>query len=245
MPSRQPIRQSRCWHPAAGALAVALLAPALAWGAITVELTGVGGDEEKNVEAFLSIWRERGSEGLQDSRVRRLHELAPQQIAEALAPFGYYRVEVQGELKPGASGSWVARYQIVQGPQIPIGKVDVRIVGEGSAEPNAPQVALEPGAPFTHAAYESTKSKLKSFARERGYLDARFARSSVEIDLEAYRADIELELATGPRFYFGEIGFQQDTFDPDHTYRRPKHCPASAAGHSRYSNLQRYWRNSR
>lgn len=211
----RPIRLSQGRSPvAAGFLALVLLAPEVAGAAIRVELTGVGGDEEKNVEAFLSIWRERDTEGLQESRVHRLHELAPQQIAEALAPFGYYRVEVQGELAPGAGGSWVAKYRIVPGPQIPIGKVDVQITGEGSAEPNAPQVALEPGEPFTHAAYESTKSKLRSFARERGYLDAQFARSSVEIDLEAYRADIELELATGPRFYFGEIGFEQDTFDP-------------------------------
>ena len=217
MPPAAPRRLPQRCHRrllACGAAVALLAASALVSGAIKVELTGIDGDEEKNVEAFLSIYRERESEGLQESRVRRLHELAPQQIEEALAPFGRYRVAVQGELTPGADGHWVARYQIDPGPQIPIGAVDVRITGAGSAEPNPPQVALKTGEPFTHAAYETAKTKLKGFARERGYLDARFERSGVEIDLEAYRADIELDLATGPRFYFGEIRFEQETFDP-------------------------------
>jgi translocation and assembly module TamA len=214
MPPFRHNRPSDRRRPATGILVVVLLAPALAYAAVKVELTGVGGDEEKNVEAFLSIYRERDTEGLQESRVRRLHELAPQQIEEALAPFGRYRVQVQGELTPAADGSWVAKYRIDPGPQIPIGTVDLRITGDGGAEPSPPQVGLKTGEPFTHAAYESAKSKLKGFARERGYLDARFERSSVEIDLEAYRADVDLELASGPRFYFGEISFQQELFDP-------------------------------
>ena len=200
-----------------GALAtvlVLLAASGPAAGAIEVELEGVGGDEKKNVEAFLSIYRERDSDKLSEGRVRRLHELAPEQIQEALAPFGRYRVQVQGDLAPGGDGNWAAKYRIHPGPQVAIGKVDVRITGEGSAEPSPPEVALRQGEPFTHAAYESAKSKLKTFARERGYLDARFAQSSVEVDLESYRADVALELETGPRFYFGEISFEQEGFDP-------------------------------
>lgn len=196
------------------AAAVLLTTATLASGAVQVELEGVGGDEAKNVEAFLSIYREREAEGLLESRVRRLHDLAPEQIQQALAPFGRYRVQVQGDLAPAPDGNWVARYRIEPGPQIPIGEVDVRITGEGSAEPNPPELALKTGEPFTHAAYESAKSKLKAFARERGYLDARFEQSGVEVDLETYRADVALQLETGPRFYFGDIRFEQEQFDP-------------------------------
>ena len=199
---------------ALGAAVALLAASRLASGAVKVELEGVDGDEEKNVEAFLSIYRERESDKLSEGRVRRLHELAPEQIQAALAPFGRYRVQVEGELTPGADGSWVAKYRIDPGSPIPIGKVDVRITGEGSAEPDRPDVALKTGERFDHGAYESAKSKLKGFARERGYLDARFEQSSVDVDLEAYRADVELALDTGPRFYFGEIGFEQEGFDP-------------------------------
>ena len=183
-------------------------------GAIKIELDGVDGDEKKNVESFLSIYRERESAELLEGRVRRLHELAPEQIKEALAPFGRYRVQVSGELTGGVDGDWVARYRIDTGPPIPIGKVDVRITGEGGAEPDRPEVTLKPGEPFTHAEYESVKARLKRFARDRGYLDARFEQSSVEVDLEAYHADIALQLETGPRFYFGEISFDQEQFDP-------------------------------
>ena len=195
-------------------MAATLTAGASASAAVKVELEGVDGAKEKNVEAFLSIYREREAANLLESRVRRLHELAPEQIQQALAPFGRYRVKVEGELTPGPDGGWLARYRIDAGPQIPIGRVDVRVTGEGSAEPNPPEVALKPGEPFTHAGYEAAKSRLKAFARDRGYLDARFRDSGVEIDLEAYRADIALQLETGPRFYFGEISFEQEGFDP-------------------------------
>jgi translocation and assembly module TamA len=199
---------------AAGLPAVLLLAASAVGGAIQVKLEGLDGDQKKNVEAFLSIYRERDTENLTEGRVKRLHERAPAQIKEALAPFGLYRVDVQDTLAPTPDGNWVATYRIAPGAQIPLGRVDVRVTGEGASEPDRPDLGLAPGAPFTHGTYEGAKSKLKGFARERGYLDARFVQSRVEVDLDAYRADVTIELETGPRFYFGEISFEQEGFDP-------------------------------
>ncbi len=210
-----PAARRRLRHRFVAGLPIALLLAAVAVeAAVKVQLEGVDGDQTKNVEAFLSIYRERDAESLTEGRVQRLHERAPEQIKEALAPFGLYRVSVESELTPAADGNWVAKYRITPGSPIPLGKLDVRVTGEGSAEPDQPDLGLKSGEPFTHAAYEAAKAKLKGFARERGYLDARFAQSRVEVDLDAYRADVTIVLETGPRFYFGEISFEQEGFDP-------------------------------
>jgi translocation and assembly module TamA len=199
------------------AFAVALVAAAGARATVKVDLEGVDGDERKNVEAFLTIYRERDEKDLGEDRVQRLHERAPDEIREALSPFGRYRVQVEGDLAPEPDGSWRARYRIDPGPPVAIGTVDVRIVGEGGAASDVPKVDLVPGQPFTHAAWEAAKTSLKRYAREHGYLDARFTEAGVEVDPEANRADVRLHLDTGPRFYFGDIRFSQGEgtdFDP-------------------------------
>jgi translocation and assembly module TamA len=176
---------------------------------LQVELEGVDGDERKNVEAFLTIQRERDEQDLGEGRIRRLHERAPEEIREALAPFGRYRVQVEGELAGPQDGVWRAHYRIDPGPPVAIGTVDVRIVGEGGADAGVPTVELAPGQPFTHAAWEAAKGALKRYAREQGYLDARLTEAQVDVDPEANRADVRLHMDTGPRFYFGDIRFVQ------------------------------------
>ncbi len=143
---------------AAGLPAALLLAAAAVEGAVQVKLEGLDGDQTRNVEAFLSIYRERETDKLTEGRVKRLHERAPEQIKEALAPFGLYRVTVQDTLAQTPEGNWVATYRITAGEPIPLGKVDVRVTGEGASEPDRPDLGLNAGAPFTHTAYESAKS---------------------------------------------------------------------------------------
>ena len=199
---------------ASSGVALLLLAGTLVAG-IDVRIEGLSGDEEDNVQAFLGIYQEREKKDLLDSRVERLHERAPDEIRESLAPFGHYRVQVDAELTRGAEGDWVARYKVDPGPVVPLGTVDVQITGEAANEPGRPDLGVKSGKPLSHAEYEAAKAKLKAFARDRGYLDARFERSAVEVDVEAYRADVVLHLDSGPRYYFGEVRFDQDQFDPD------------------------------
>jgi translocation and assembly module TamA len=187
----------------------ALVAVAGASAAIKVELEGVDGDERKNIEAFLSIQRERDEKDLSEARVHRLHERAPDEIREALSPFGLYRVQVEGELAGQPDGSWRARYRIDPGPPVSVGTLDVQVTGEGGSATDLPTLDLAPGQPFTHEAWETAKGALKRYARERGYLDARFTEANVEVDPEANRADVRLHMDTGPRFYFGDIRFVQ------------------------------------
>ncbi len=185
---------------------------------LKVEVEGLSADQKRNVLAFLSIERERENPELQEGRLHRLHEQAPAEIRRALTPFGLFRVGVEGELTE-ANGDWLARYRVTPGEVIPIGSVDVRVEGEGSSDPGFPDTGLAPGQPFSQPAYDAAKSGLKRFAQDHGFLEAQFTRSEVLVDLQAYRADVVLHLDTGPRYYFGEVRFDQVGFHPDFLQR--------------------------
>jgi translocation and assembly module TamA len=180
---------------------------------LDVKVTGLEGAQEANVLALLSIYQERGDDDLTPARTEALHRLAPDQIRDALTPFGLYRVEVAERLDvpEDPNGTWVATYAVVPGPAVKIGSVDFAITGEGADDPTFPKTfPMQVGDVLLHAEYEAAKSDLRSKASSGGYLDYRLERHRVLIDLVAYEAIVEFHLDTGPRFYLGEVSFKQD-----------------------------------
>ena len=93
------------------------LSPAFALE-LQVLVTGLEGVEEQNVLTFLDIYQERDSERLEEHRLEHLHRVAPEQIREALQPFGYYKVEVDAQLRRPERGetAWRATYRVSPGP---------------------------------------------------------------------------------------------------------------------------------
>jgi len=180
---------------------------------LKVQVEGLEGEWEKNVLALLAIYQERDDKELDELRLRALHEGAPDQIREALAPFGLYRVQVTGSLTPpaGSGGAWVANYRVNPGEPVRIGKVDFVITGEGADNPAFPKTfPMKVGDVLLHEEYEKARAALSQVAEKQGYLDAELVRRRVLIDMDAYEAIIEMHLNTGPRYYLGEVSFTQD-----------------------------------
>ena len=179
---------------------------------VRVEITGVRGDLRRNIEAFLGISSAARSGRRSGVHLVRLHERAPEQIADALEPFGYYRVTVDGELDTSGS-TWIARYNVSAGPPLLVGSVDLQIRGTGLQDSAFQALIrdfrLAPGDTLRHPDYESAKRSIARLGAERGYLDAAFDSSVVLVDLEAYTSDVVLHYTTGPRFYLGEVTFVQ------------------------------------
>ncbi|WP_245731678.1 autotransporter assembly complex protein TamA [Thiocapsa roseopersicina] len=180
---------------------------------LDVKVTGLAGEQETNVLALLSIHQERAEADLTPARVEALHRLAPDQIRDALAPFGLYQVEVTDRLEvpPDPNGTWVATYAVVPGPAVKIGRVEYAVTGEGADDPTFPKTfPMQVGDVLLHAKYEAAKSDLRSRASSGGYLDYNLLRHRVLVDLVAYEAIVEFELETGPRYYLGKVSFKQD-----------------------------------
>lgn len=183
---------------------------------LEIEITGVAGDLLDNVRANLELYQQREHPLLGDALIRRLHRRADDEIRKALEPFGYYRARVDGSLTRTEQG-WRARYVIDPGAPIRLGEVAITLSGAGASDPelrrwreNYP--LRENNIPL-HKAYEDAKQELMRLARERGFIEGKLLEHRILIDLERYRASIEVNFETGPRYVFGDISFVQQDFD--------------------------------
>ncbi|MGX5914921.1 autotransporter assembly complex protein TamA [Aliidiomarina sp. Khilg15.8] len=185
---------------------------------LEVIIEGVSDQVANNVRNRLSIYEYHNSQAPGSSRVRFLHRRAEQEILRALAPYGYYNASVERNLNRTDSG-WRARYQIQTGEAMRIRDIDIRIRGDASDDPAFERLrnnlGIRPNQPLRHSNYESAKSSFRALAAERGYNRATFDRSELQIDLEAYAADIVLHFNSGPRFRLGTINFSESQLDED------------------------------
>lgn len=206
-----PLRRVRGWFWVAGLLLLAMPALARVAMPLKVEVSGLSGEQEKNVLAMLSIHQERDEKNLDPIRLMALHRRAPGQIEAALAPFGLYRVRVEESLTPPPpeGGPWVARYQVDPGPAVRISNIDYQVSGPG-AEFFPPQFPMRVGDVLSHAEYTQARETIESIASEQGFLDASLTRHQVVVNLVAYEAEVFFHLETGPRYYLGQVSFEQD-----------------------------------
>ncbi|WP_462320294.1 autotransporter assembly complex protein TamA [Halochromatium sp.] len=201
------------------ALLLMLLSPAGAKALkLEVKVSGLEGQYESNVLALLGLYQERGDTEMSVPRLRALYRRAPEQIRDALAPFGLYRVEIESSLTQPETeeGPWVATFKIDPGNPVKISQIDYLITGPGADNPRFPkQFPMKVGDPLIHADYEKAKSSILNIASEEGYIQASLVRHLVLVDPVAYDAIVEFHLETGERFYLGQVRFEQDLLDDD------------------------------
>lgn len=181
-----------------------------------VTIEGIRGEIRTNVRRTLGMARLSANDSLTEARVQRLHERAESEIRLALQPFGHYRPHVETSLEHDGR-FWRARYLVDPGEPVRLVAVDVLIEGEGADDESLNRVfersRVRSGMALRHPAYESAKQRLQNQAAARGYLDAVFTRSRVEVDTVANEARVSVRLETGPRYRFGEVHFPETPFD--------------------------------
>lgn len=186
-----------------------------ALSAAEFRLSGLEDPLAANVRAMLTIDDALEKETLpRPGRLNYLHRQSEAEIRQALQPFGYYNPELNLELSvTGPEESWFAAYEVNPGPRTVIGKLHLALDGVGQDDEELQRVladsALKEGAPFLHQDYSALKSQLQSRASERGYYDADFTTSSVQVFPETNRAEIELVYHTGSRVSIGDIRFDE------------------------------------
>ena len=220
-----------------------LSAPALAVAEqrLELEITGLQGEIQENVRALLNIAEfasqeakvgvpgapgieisipgsiKQPKEDFTEAQLQRRHQQAPDEIRQALQPFGYYSPQIKTSLTQDG-GVWKARYQVDLGPPTIIRKVMIEVMGEGQNNPTIQRALksrpFKEGERLKHRDYETFKQDLLETAFDAGFLDAKYAQSEIRVIPERQRAELILKFDTGGRFYFGEIDIQQDILQP-------------------------------
>ena len=188
---------------------------------LDVRVEGIKGRLLENVLARLRINRYSQDSDLSETEILRLHQLGEKDIKSALAPFGYYSSEVTASLTSAEEG-WLAIYIVEPGEPVRISSVSVSVVGPGAEEEeifDPDELVMKEGSTLNQNLYEEEKKRILRQAIALGYLEASFSTHEIRIDRSAYRAAIELELDTGPRFFIGDIEVNQDIITEERVAR--------------------------
>ncbi|MCI5166789.1 MAG: outer membrane protein assembly factor [Candidatus Electrothrix sp. GM3_4] len=187
---------------------------------LTVVVRGVEGKEYENIMASIKIALQQENPNLTLRHIRRLHKAAPEQIVKALAPFGYYSVEVKedgGSLTKDDTG-WHAVYEVIPGDPVLVEQVNIEVTGPGKEDDIFQNLKkkfpLKKNAQLNDTEYEKGKKIILSEALRNGYIKVGFTTSSVLVRHKEHRAEIQLKLDTGPLFFFGETTSVQDIIMP-------------------------------
>lgn len=185
--------------------------PLSVWGAESVEvvISGVEDRELDNVRAVLSL-----PPGLvQDGKVdllwlERFIRQIPNKLPTALEPFGYYHSSADTRLEVGPGGLHRVHVTIAPGIPVRVSAISVRIEGDGAQNPGLLRMArdfpLQVGDVLQHETYEEGKGAMESRAVDLGFIAADLRRHEVRVTRASAEAEIDLVLATGPLYYFGE-----------------------------------------
>lgn len=208
---------------------------------VRVQVEGVNGLLLKNVLAYLSINTYEDAPNLTDTLVERLNARAPDEIRQALQPYGYYGAGVQATLTPTSDG-WLARYVVTLPPPVKLRHIDVTLSGEGRDDASYDQLfsalPLQRGDQLDQSKYEAMKQRIQEIAARHGYIDAQFSVARLEVNPAEHRADITLAFDTGPRYYFGDVNFVQDFMDPAFLQRYVKFKPGDPYDNNQVLDLQ-------
>lgn len=173
-----------------------------------VELAGIDGEVRENAEAFIGASPDCMAD---DAAVARFAEQLPARLRPALDAFGYYSAELEATAAPRSAECWQVRVAIERGAPTLVRTLSVRL--QGAAEYDDRMLSLVTAFPLAtgdvlrHGPYLNFKSRLETLARERGYLEGRFAVERVEVHVPDAAADVELEFDSGPRYVFGPVTF--------------------------------------
>lgn len=180
---------------------------------LKVDVSGVDGAIKENVLASLSLYLQKDNDRLQEATVKKLHSEATDNIASALAPFGYYNAKVTAKLSQDKNG-FHAKYVIDRGAPVLVASVKNIVIGDGKNNPALKKAlgawSLKVGNILNQPLYEKEKKKLVNAAINQGYLDVAFTKRELIVNPTTNKADITLILDTKEQYFFGDTTCKQD-----------------------------------
>ena len=177
---------------------------------LEVVVEGLEGDVLKNVQAALTLLPGMVSEGRVDQALLELfRRQIPERVKKALEPFGYYEAQVSSTREKSEEGREILRVRVVPGNPVRVASVIVRITGPGETHPELRQLVaafpLKAGDVLNQVKYEKAKDELRTKALNQGFLGSEYTSHVIRLNRGERKAEIELILATGSQYFFGEV----------------------------------------
>ena len=194
-------------------LLVIMLLPVKVAAELTI--TGIDKELERNVRSSATVASEPCD--AEAWLVRRRFRALESEARKALEPFGYYQPEIVTSLSHDDK-CWAATITIEPGDPVVLRHVDIRIDGAAASDTAFQALIdsspLKPGESLRHAHYDSLKRGLQVRAASRGYFEAEYTASQLDVWPDAGVADVTLYFASGPRYRISEIRQEQGFVDP-------------------------------
>lgn len=173
-----------------------------AWGQ-DIRVAGAPEELRRNIESLVGV-PNLACDSSPRTLNRNLADLRDR-VTRAARALGYYRLTQETEFA-SEGACWSLRIVVDPGEPLRVGKVSVLIDGEqGQFQATLDALPMSPGDQLNHALYERIKADLSARAVELGFFDARFARSELQLDLQAYQANVAIEFDLGERYRFGNV----------------------------------------
>ena len=179
-----------------------------------LQTQGVSDDIARNVQSHVALASEPCD--AEAWLIRRRFRNLETEVRTALEPFGYYDPVIEKALVFDEK-CWRAMLDIDAGKPVRLRTVDISL--RGSTDDNLhfsdilTSTTLSAGAQLRQSDYDTIKESLQIRASERGYIDAKFLKNTIDVWPAEHVADISLELESGHRYDFGEITLKQDFLD--------------------------------
>jgi len=182
---------------------------------LKVDIIGAEDEVLENIRKSLSIvaaTKRKNKPDPSDQTIRQLHNKAQKEIKQAVAPFGFYQATINQSLNKHDE-QWQALYSIELGLQVKIQKVSVIVSGPGEDETAVNiltnNLPFKEGDNLEHQLYTNYKQTLFDTLFDLGYIDTKYEKSELRVDIENQKATVILNLASGSKYFFGDVKIKQ------------------------------------
>ncbi len=171
---------------------------------ISLQVKGIKGALKDNVDIYLQKFQEDDfTPGL------RFNTELEQETRTALQALGYYHSDIK--IVAAEQNPQHITLHITAGEPVRIKQADIQILGEAATDADFLQL-LQHQAPKTgqvlhQGQYDGLKGALRNLALRKGYFDARFATTRLEVSPDLKQAFVHLHFDSGVRYKFGDVNF--------------------------------------
>ncbi|SUU35051.1 surface antigen (D15) [Actinobacillus seminis] len=171
---------------------------------VDLKVTGVRGEKAiENVDIYTSMIDKEEADGSE-----RYQQLVRDAINKGLRVYGYYNAEINFTLQPRKNQKPLLIADVKAGKPALIEETDIRILGEAKddkAFDGLKRNVAKKGDMMYHSVYEDYKSSLQKLATRRGYFDAEFDLSRLEVLPSSNQAWWRIVFDSKTRYRFGKI----------------------------------------